>query len=211
MGDLLDNGDPHTREVVKAAGEELPLVKRPVVPSRPDLEHAIAIFGKKKVDEGADPSDERIREPLTVGFRQIAAGRSTSLSKALLQTRTLAMGRSARIAIKANGKILFLNAADVIAVEAKGKYVLLLHTSSSHMLRESISTMEEKLNLHGFVRIHRSVLVNAALVEEIHPLSAGDYVLRVRGGREFTATRTYKKNLRLLAQLWIGIENFAAE
>jgi len=128
-----------------------------------------------------------------------------------LPARTLAMGKSARIAIRAKGRILFFDAADVIAVEAKGNYVLLLHTSSSYTLRESISTMEEKLNLHGFVRIHRSVLVNAALVEEIHPLSAGDYVLRVRGGREFTATRTYKKNLRLLAQLWIGIENFAAE
>ena len=126
-------------------------------------------------------------------------------------TRTLAMGKSARIAIKAKGRILFIDAADVIAVEAKGKYVLLLHISSSHLLRESISTMEEKLNLHGFVRIHRSVLVNAALVEEIHPLSSGDYLLRVRGGRELTASRTYKKNLQLLAQLWIGTEGFVAE
>jgi DNA-binding LytR/AlgR family response regulator len=96
-------------------------------------------------------------------------------------------------------------------VAATSPHVLLLRTSSSHMLRESISTMEAKLNLHGFVRIHRSVLVNAALVEEIQPSSTGEYVLRVRGGREFTATRTYKKNLGLLAQLWIGIENFAAE
>ncbi len=127
------------------------------------------------------------------------------------QKRTLAMGKSARIAIRAKGRILFIDAVDVIAVEAKGNYVLLLHSSSSHMLRESISTMEEKLNLHGFVRIHRSVLVNAALVEEIHPLSTGEYVLRMRGGREFTVTRTYKKNLQLLAQLWIGTEGFAAE
>jgi DNA-binding LytR/AlgR family response regulator len=125
--------------------------------------------------------------------------------------RTLATGKSARIAIKAKGSILFIDAADVIAVEAKGKYVLLLHTASSHMLRGSISTMEEKLNLHGFVRIHRSVLVNAAMVEEMHPLPTGEYVLRVRGGREFTVTRTYKKNLQLLAQLWIGMEDFLAE
>jgi DNA-binding LytR/AlgR family response regulator len=55
------------------------------------------------------------------------------------------------------------------------------------------------------------VLVNAALVEEIHPLSAGDYAHRVRGGREFTVTRTYKKNLQLLAHLWIGMESLAAE
>ncbi|MFZ0859838.1 MAG: LytTR family DNA-binding domain-containing protein [Candidatus Sulfotelmatobacter sp.] len=205
----MDNGDPHIREVVKAACEELPLPKLPVVPGRADREHEIV--GKKEVDEAVEPSDERIREPLTVGFRQQAAGRSTSLSKALPQTRTLAMGKSARIAIKAKGRILFIDAADVIAVEAKGNYVLLLHTSSSHMLRESISTMEEKLNPHGFVRIHRSVLVNAALVEEIHLSSTGEYVLRVKGGRDYTVTRTYKKNLQLLAQSWIGMSGFAVE
>ncbi|MGA8508955.1 MAG: LytTR family DNA-binding domain-containing protein [Candidatus Sulfotelmatobacter sp.] len=126
-------------------------------------------------------------------------------------TWTLAVGNSVRIAIKTEGRILLIDAGDLIAVEAKGKYVLLLHISSSHLLRESISTMEEKLNLHGFVRIHRSVLVNAALVEEIHPLPSGDYLLRVRGGRELTASRTYKKNLQLLAQLWIGTEGFVAE
>lgn len=131
------------------------------------------------------------------------------IHEVVLGTRTLPMGKSARIAIKSKGTILFIDAADVIAVEAKGNYVLLLHISSSHMLRESISTMEEKLTLHGFVRIHRSVLVNAALVEEIHPRPTGEYVLRVRGGREFTVTRTYKNNLQLLAQLWIGMEGFA--
>jgi two-component system LytT family response regulator len=210
-GGLLDSGDPRIREVVKATCEDLGQPKLPVVSARAHREYAIAAFGKKAADEAVEPSNERIREPLTVGFRQRAAGRSTSLSKALPQTRTLTMGKSARIAIKAKRRILFIDAADVIAVEAKGQCVLLLHTSSSYMLRESISTMEEKLNLHGFVRIHRSVLVNAALVEEIHPLSTGEYVLRVRGGREFTVTRTYKKNLQLLAQLWIGMEGFLAE
>ena len=203
----MDNVDPHIREVVKVACEELPLLKLPVVLARANRAHASAMFGKKEVDEAVEPSDECVPEPLTVGFRQPAAGPSIRLSKALHHTRTLAMGKSARIAIKAKGRILFIDAADIIAVEAKGNYVLLLHTSSSHMLRESISTMEGKL---GFVRIHRSVLVNAAMVEEIHPMSTGEYVLRVRGGREFTVTRTYRKNLQLLAQLWIGIEGFAA-
>ena len=124
---------------------------------------------------------------------------------------TLAMGNSVRIAIKTKRNIHFIDAADVIVVEANGKYVLLLHGSGSHILRESISTMEEKLRLHGFVRIHRSVLVNAAMVEEMHPSSTGEYVLRVRGGKEFTVTRTYKRNLQLLAQLWIGMEDFLAE
>ena len=104
-----------------------------------------------------------------------------------------------RIAIKAKGRILFIDAADLIAAQAKGNQVLLLCTSSLHMLRESISSVEEKLNLHGFVRIPRSVLVNAALVEEIHPCPTGDYILRVLGGEGVHSHSSYKKNLQLLA------------
>jgi len=155
-------------------------------------------------------SNGPIREPLTVAFREREAGRTARI-EALPQLPMRASWKSARIAIKAKGRILFIDAADVLAVEAKGNYVLLHDTSSSHMLRESVSTIEEKLTPHGFVRIHRSVLVNAALVEEIRPLPAGECVLRVKGGREYTVARTYKKNLQLLAQAWIGTDGFDAK
>jgi DNA-binding LytR/AlgR family response regulator len=164
-----------------------------------------------------DNGDSHMREVLNAAREELPTPEAgfqpgqASLSNPLPKTQTLATKRSTRIAIKAKGKILFIDAADLIAVEARGNYVLLLHTSGSHMMRGSISIIEQKLNLHGFVRIHRSVLVNAALVEEIHPWSTGEYVLRVRGGKEFTVTRTYKKNLQLLAQLWIGTEGFAAD
>jgi len=104
-----------------------------------------------------------------------------------------------------------MDAADLVAVEAQGNYVLLHRTLTSHTLRESIVAMEGKLNPYGFVRIHRSVLVNGALVEEIQPSSTGEYLIRVSGGREYTATRTYKKNLQLFADSWIGMSGFAAE
>lgn len=118
--------------------------------------------------------------------------------------------RSTRIAIKAKGRIVFIYAEDVIAVEARGNYSVLLCTSSSYRLRESISNLESTLNAHGFLRIHRSVLINSNLVEEIQPWPTGEYALRVRGGREFTVTRTYRKNLHALAQLWIGTNGFVA-
>lgn len=203
----MDSGDPRIREVAQAGCEEIALLQQPDISASAKREHATAVFGKKEVE----PSDERIDAPLTAGFQKSTRGRARSLIKVLSQTRTLAAGKSARIAIKSRGRILFIDVADVIAVEAKGNYVLLLRASSSHMLRESISTMEDKLHQHGFVRIHRSVLVNAALVEEIRPWATGEYMLRVRGGREFTVTRTYKRNLQFLAQLWIGMDGFATE
>jgi two-component system LytT family response regulator len=127
------------------------------------------------------------------------------------EPQTSGKGSTSRIAIRTGGKILFIDPADVIAVEAEDHYVMLHHKSGSYMLHESISTMAEKLSLFGFIRIHRSSLINAAFVEEIQPLATGEYTLRVRGGKKYTATRTYKRNLNLLAESWIGTDGFVAE
>jgi two-component system LytT family response regulator len=116
----------------------------------------------------------------------------------------LAKPQSPRLAMKVRGKILFINLGDVVSIQAQGKCVLLQQNASSYLLRESISVVAERLEIHGFIRIHRSVLVNTSFVEEIRPLSTGEYCLRVEGGKEYTVTRTYKKNLRSLAEFWIG-------
>jgi two-component system LytT family response regulator len=96
----------------------------------------------------------------------------------------------------------------VVAVQAEGKSVLLQQKVSSYLLHESISVVAERLETHGFIRIHRSVLVNTSFVEQIRPLSTGEYCLRVEGGKEYTVTRTYKKNLKSLAEFWIGTGSF---
>jgi len=116
--------------------------------------------------------------------------------------------RSPRVAIKVKGKILFIHPADVLAIEAQGNYVMLQRGDCQYLLRESISTVAEKFESLGFIRIHRSVLVNGAFVEEITPHATGDYGLRVKGGKEYTVTRTYRKNLKSLAELSIGTGTF---
>jgi DNA-binding LytR/AlgR family response regulator len=112
--------------------------------------------------------------------------------------------KSSKIALKLKEKVLFFDVADLTVIEAQGNYILLRRRSSCYRLRESISQVVEKLKPHGFIRIHRSVLVNASFVEEIRPQSTGQYSLRVTGGKEYQVTRKYKDNLRCIAQLWIG-------
>ena len=73
-----------------------------------------------------------------------------------------------------------------------------------HLVHESLSCLANKLKPYGFIRIHRSVVVNISAVEDIQALPTGEYRLRVRGGMEYLVTRTYKHNLRDLAQLWAG-------
>lgn len=118
------------------------------------------------------------------------------------------MQPSIRMAIKVKGKILFINLDDVVAVIAEGNYVLIRQESTSFLLREPISVVAQKLEPLGFIRIHRSVLVNSSFVEEIKPWPTGEYCLRVKGGKEYTVTRTYKENLRSLAEFSIGTGGF---
>ena len=111
-----------------------------------------------------------------------------------------------RMAFKAKGSIMLLDLADILAVQAEGNYVSLRHRRTPYLVREPLSSMAEKLKPYGFIRIHRSVVVNISAVEQIQPLPTGEYRLRVKGGKEYLVTRTYKHNLRHLAQLWVGSE-----
>jgi DNA-binding LytR/AlgR family response regulator len=125
-----------------------------------------------------------------------------------LQQLVIAKGHTPRIACKADGRISFLNLAEIVAVHAEGNYVSLQHRPNPCLLRESLSSMAEKLRPYGFIRIHRSVIVNISAVEEIQPLPTGEYRLRVKGGKDYLVTRLYKDHLRDLAQLWVGSERF---
>jgi two-component system LytT family response regulator len=111
-----------------------------------------------------------------------------------------------RIGVRSEGRIVFVDPRQVIAVEAQGSYVSLQGHGWAYVLRETISRVAEKLKGLGFVRIHRSTLVNAAFVQEIKPYGPARYGVRVEGGREYPVTRTYKRNLRSLATLWVGAD-----
>jgi len=133
---------------------------------------------------------------------------AANLMKVLRELEVIAKRQAPRIAIKAKGKTLFLDVAEIVAVQAEGNYISLRHRTNTYLVRESLSFMAEKLKPYGFVRVARSIVVNISAVEEIQPLSTGEYRLRVKGGQEYLGTRTYKHNLRDLAQLWVGSERF---
>jgi two-component system, LytTR family, response regulator len=174
-------------------------------------QHAVAAFEKHAVDYVLKPfSSNRIHEALDFAVHRTESDRAARLMNILPQLETL-LSKSAKVAIKTKGRILFVDPADVATVEAEGNYVLLRRTSGSYLLRESISTMAEKFKPYGFIRIHRSILVNRSFVEEIQPWKTGEYVLRIKGGKEYTVSRTYKKNLKMIARFWIGADNLVAD
>ena len=174
-------------------------------------EHAVAAFEKKAVDYVLKPfAPERVNEALEVAARRSKEERAARLMEMLPHLNPL-FKSSTRIAIKVKGRIVFFDPTEMVAAEANGNYVLLQQKSGSFLLRESLSVLAEKLHPFGFIRIHRSVLVNSAFVETIEPCITGEYLLRTRTGKEYNVTRTYKGNLKGLAKFWIGSDTFAKD
>jgi len=151
---------------------------------------------ESRAEDGLYPADGSL---LPVGGIDAA-----NLMRVLRDLEVIAKRQAPRIAFKVKGRILLLDLADILAVQAEGNYVSLHHRLHPYLVHESLSSMVEKLKPYGFIRIHRSVVVNISAVEEIQPLPTGEYRLRVKGGKEYLVTRTYKHNLRDLAQLWAG-------
>jgi DNA-binding LytR/AlgR family response regulator len=151
------------------------------------------------------PAECGSREPADTTDLSITSGDATK-PLTVQQFDALAKRQASRIAFKAKGRFLFLDLAEVVALKAEGNYVSLQHPPNSHLLRESLSSIAEKLKPYGFIRIHRSVLVNISAVEQVQPLPTGEYRLCVKGGKEYLVTRTYKNSLRDLAQVWVGSE-----
>ena len=176
------------------------------VSASPQRGDTICSFRSRRDYTLESPAENGFSEPVDTSLLSVTRVDTANLIRVLRQLEVIAKRQAPRIAFKAKGRILLLDLADILAVQAEGNYVSLQHRPNPYLVHESLSSMAEKLKPYGFIRIHRSVVVNSSAVEEIQPLSTGEYRLRVKGGKEYLVTRTYKDNLRDLAQVWVGSE-----
>lgn len=190
-------------EISQAKGIPLPAV---IFATAYD-QYALKAFEHHAADYVLKPfSTDRIEEALDRAIRRSQADRASRLMEIISDVHQLSAQRPRRIAIKVQGRILFINPAEIMFVQAEGNYVLLQTGHGSYLLREPMNQVEQKLERFGFIRIHRSVIVNCAFVKEYQPCYTGEYSLKMVNGKEFTVTRTYKKNLKQLASDSIGLE-----
>jgi two-component system, LytTR family, response regulator len=97
--------------------------------------------------------------------------------------------------IKSRGRLLFLRMAELKWVEAERDYVRLHLEKDSHFIRDTMSNFQRRLNKNGFIRIHRSTIVNVNEICEILPLLGGDYSVVLRDKTELTLSRRYRSSL----------------
>ncbi len=101
----------------------------------------------------------------------------------------------ATIEIRDGSRLLFLPTAEVYWLEAAGNYVEVHAAAQTHLVRGTLAGFETRLAAEGFVRVHRSRLVNRARVRAVATTDAGDFTLTFDDGRTLGGSRRYRAGL----------------
>jgi two-component system, LytTR family, response regulator len=121
--------------------------------------------------------------------RDPAAGSAPAAGADARETRDGADARTASLVATTGRRSVVVPIADIDWIEAQDYCVLVHAGKASHLLRESIRTLADRLAPHHFVRVHRSALVNLARVRELRRPPQGEWILVLHGGVELPVSR----------------------
>jgi len=101
-----------------------------------------------------------------------------------------------RLAIKSAGQVAFVSLSEIDWIEAADYYVGLHVGSKMHLLRRSMSELEQDLDPAVFCRIHRSTIVNLDRVRGLKLSEDGDYTVLLENRTCLRLSRRYRKQLQ---------------
>jgi two-component system LytT family response regulator len=159
-------------------------------------EHALRAFEVHAFDYLLKPFDaarfnktvERVRAQLAKSKN----GSHDSRLQSLLEELRSKPAASTRFAVRTPGRVFFVKQEEIDWIEAADNYVCLHVGADTHLLRETMNSIEQRLDASKFARIHRSTIVNLDRIKELRPWFHGEYVVILRQGTELTLSRSYR-------------------
>lgn len=168
-------------------------------------EYALRAFEVHAVDYLLKPfDDERFLQALQRARQRLEQGRPSrtaveSLARFYRQgTDGLPAEHHAgghRLLVKSGHRTLFVDPFDIRWMAAEGSYVRLHCGGGSYLLRRTLSSLYRSLRPRGFIRIHRSTVVNKAFVREVRHRSHGDYDVILYDKTCLKASRNFRHRL----------------
>jgi two-component system LytT family response regulator len=142
---------------------------------------------RERVGRAPPDGGTELRAQLAALLARIDAGGAASATTGGRWAERLVVGlaRGARV----------VPVASVEWVEAADNYVTVHAADGAGLLRESLHSLQARLDPARFARVHRSALVNLARVHELRPLPSGDYVLTMRSGATVRLSRTHRDDV----------------
>lgn len=166
-------------------------------------EHAMRAFDVAAVDYLLKPFDDaRFAET----WRRLArahasaslAGEARRLADLIAAVAAPAPAPSAfaeRFLVRIGDRTYIVPVGDVRWMQSDGNYVDLHTATGAHTIRETLASVEARLDPARFIRIHRRVIVAIDFIKEMQPWFAGDQVLVLRDGTKLRVTRTRREAL----------------
>jgi len=100
-----------------------------------------------------------------------------------------------RVLVEQDGRRVFIRTADIEWIEAARNYVRLHVGDRTHLVRSSLSALEQRLDPRRFRRISRRAMVNVDRVREIQPWFHGDAVMILHSGARLSLSRRFRRNV----------------
>lgn len=179
--------------VLRALGEErLPAVIFVTAYDR----YAVRAFETCAVDYLLKPFDrERLRRALHRGRTRARESESTRRISSLLNLPPARPPCLERLIVKSVGRVTILNVEDLDWIQAADNYAELHVGKSVHLLRQTMTGLEQQLPPHQFARISRSLLVNLHRIVELRPSPHGGARVHLRDGTQLGVSRNHRREL----------------
>lgn len=162
-------------------------------------EYAVRAFEMRAADYLLKPyTAERLHSALVYARERIHNGTKGSQDGKPAGARPA----PARIVFKSRGRILFLPITEIRWIAAEENYVRICTGTESHLLRETMTGIESKLDSQMFMRVHRSAIVNLKYVKEVRRETSGDFSVLLSNGQKVAMSRSHHSNIdSLIARL----------
>ncbi|HYI08249.1 MAG TPA: LytTR family DNA-binding domain-containing protein [Thermoanaerobaculia bacterium] len=167
-------------------------------------EHALRAFDVHAVDYVLKPIDRhRFRTAVERARRRLAHAPGPldrRIAAALEELGRPVHDYAKRLAIKGDGRVILVDVDEVDRLEAAGNYVEVHSGARHHLVRETMASLEARLDPARFVRVSRSSIVNADRVRELQPMFNGDFAVVLRDGTKVSGSRRYRAALDMLTR-----------
>lgn len=107
-----------------------------------------------------------------------------------------------KLALREDDRVYLVAPDDVLWLEADGDHVRVHASNRSYRVRATLKSLARRLRPRGFLRVHRSYVINLAHVQEFQPYHHGDYVAVMDDGTAVRVPRSRQEVTEHLRNLF---------
>lgn len=155
-------------------------------------EHALRAFEVHALDYLLKPFNKgRFAAALDRARSQVERTAKVEVAKRILHLlRQQEVKHTSRFVVKSGARIQMVDTRDIDWISAAGDYAELHVKGAAHLLRETMTALEGRLDAAQFARIHRSKIVNLSRILELRTMDNGEYLVKLKDGTQHRASRT---------------------